>query len=164
MRSHRSCRWPRVPLSLPLPSPLLPPFPIFLPPPPAWPRLEHLPRSSAPLCSLHLLPQGCSGAGAPIPGFPWQCLPSSSTVTPGMSPHRSAAVPSPSGWTPRVKRPPKTPGSLKPWCGHPGWGPRPRAGVAMAGGSSLAQVGFHGDVTVHGDTSSLIPGLRAGRD
>lgn len=155
------------------PCPSVPPSPVSsassLPDfPPSSSRLAKVgaspPCSSASLCSLHLLPRRCSGAGAPVPGFPWQCLPSSSTVTPGMSPHRSAAVPSPSGWTPRVKRPPKTPGSLKPWCGHPGWGPRPRAGVATAGGSSLAQVGFHRDVTVHGDTSSLTPGLRAGRD
>lgn len=72
--------------------------------------------------------------------------PDSCTFIPGMSLHGSSAVPSSSGWNPQVKWPPNPPESLKSCCGHPGWGQRPRTGVSMAGGSSLAQpqLGFTG--------------------
>lgn len=121
------------------PCPLLPLFAVFFPPSPAWLRLEHLPCSAAPLCSLHLPLQGCSGAGAA--GFHGNVSPApdSHTFIPGMSLHRSTALPSSSGQKPQVKWPPKPPESLKSWCGHPGWGQRHRAGVSMAGDSSLAR-------------------------
>lgn len=132
--------------SVPLPSPFLPLFPLFLPPPPAWPRLDHLPLFSCPSLLPPPSPPGLLRCWSSCFHGNVSPAPHSCTFIPGMSLHRSPAVPSSSGWKPQLKWPPKPPESLKSWCGHPGWGQRARAGLSMAGGSSLTQpqLGFVG--------------------
>ncbi|KAL2295132.1 hypothetical protein Nmel_018285, partial [Mimus melanotis] len=163
-KSHRNCRWPRVPLSLPAELSSLSHLLCFLSS--RFPSLLLLPGRGWSVSPVLLLsaPSTFPSRAAQVLEllFPWQWKPApdSRTFIPGMSLHRSTAVPS-SGQKPQVTWPPKPPESLKSWCGHPGWGQRRRAGCVHGWWlvPCSAPAGFHRDVTVGGDTSSLLPGL-----